>query len=84
MARQLSLATLLLVVLLSFCVSQVQAFSFDDLGDLGVKDSADEETKKKQKKICKIPGLEFLCKEDEEEPSNSADASNDGHRSLRA
>ena len=85
MARQLSFVTLLLVVLLSFCANQVQAFSFDDLPDLGGNGSADEEKKKKEKLICKIPGLEFLCKDDE--PPNSADSpdpSSPDHRNLRA
>ena len=79
MAR-FSLATLLMAVLLSFCVSQCQAFSFDDL----VKTSADDEKKKKQKLVCKIPGLEFLCKEDDDVPNSADSASADAHRSLRA
>lgn len=88
MARQLSLVTLLFAILLSFCVTQTQAFSFDDLtGGAGSAD-ADDDKKKKKKKICKIPGLEFLCKEDEE-PPNSADSADPGspdggRRSLRA
>ena len=51
MTRQISFVTLLLVVLVSFCASQVQAFSFDDLPELGGNGSADEDKKKKQKLV---------------------------------
>ena len=61
MTCRISFLPIFLVVLFGFCLSGVQSVSFDDIFDLDSK----------KDKYCKIPGLDFLCKEDDDEVSVS-------------
>jgi hypothetical protein len=75
MARQASILQILIALLFSMCISRVQSFGFEDL--------ISEKIDKKLEKFCYIPGLDFLCpeEEDDDEVSVSVDG---GHLRKRA
>jgi hypothetical protein len=68
MARQASILPIFIALLFSVCISGVQSFGFEDL--------LQHKIEKKLEKFCYIPGLDFLCpeEEDDDEISVSKDA----------
>jgi hypothetical protein len=70
MVRQASILPILIALLVSMCISRVQAFGFEDL--------LQEKIDKKLEKFCYIPGLDFLCPEEEEDDDELSVSKDEG------